>query len=176
MRPASRLLAAVSSAGRALQPNAPTGLTGLRTHPAPRSALIYLYNATLDKLKRLPESSVYRQSSEALTRHRLSAVEGTANYQLKEWAERMREQVEQNEQTANRLGVEVKYLSDGRWFLHMEPVGVMEEDPDAERLPENQEIPEARRGQKIIEQITAIAHAEFRRGTELKKTEGFSTQ
>ncbi|KAK7542149.1 ETC complex I subunit conserved region-domain-containing protein [Phyllosticta citribraziliensis] len=177
MRPASRLLAAVSSAGRALQPNAPTGLTGLRTHPAPRSALIYLYSATLDRLKRLPDSSVYRQSAEALTRHRLSVVEATANYQLKEWAERMREQVDENERTASRLGVEVKYTSDGKWYLYMEPVGVMEEDPDVERLPENQEIPEARRGQKIIEQLTAIAHAEFRRGSELKrKNEEVSSQ
>ncbi|KAK7509541.1 NADH-ubiquinone oxidoreductase-like protein [Phyllosticta citriasiana] len=177
MRPASRLLAAVSAAGRALQPNAPTGLTGLRTHPAPRSALLYLYSATLDRLKRLPDTSVYRQSAEALTRHRLSVVEATANYQLKEWAERMREQFDENEQAARRLGVEVKYLSDGRWFLCMEPVGAMEEDPDAERVPENQEIPEARRGQKIIEQLTAIAHAEFRRGNELKRTtEDFSAK
>ncbi|KAG9622147.1 hypothetical protein KCU64_g20939, partial [Aureobasidium melanogenum] len=66
MRASSRLLA---QASRFLTPGAPTGLTGVLTHAAPRSTLLYLYNSTLDKLKQFPEHSVYRQSTEALTKH-----------------------------------------------------------------------------------------------------------
>jgi NADH dehydrogenase (ubiquinone) 1 alpha subcomplex subunit 5 len=76
MRAVSRLLASVKSA-QLLEAGAPTGLCGLRTHPAPRSTLIYLYNSTLDKLNQFPESSVYRQSTEALTKHRLQIVKET---------------------------------------------------------------------------------------------------
>jgi NADH dehydrogenase (ubiquinone) 1 alpha subcomplex subunit 5 len=73
MRAASRLLAAVK--GQYLEPGAPTGLTGLRTHASPRSTLLYLYYNTLDRLAQMPATSVYRQSTESLTRHRLSIIE-----------------------------------------------------------------------------------------------------
>lgn len=76
MRAISRLLADVKPT-RFLEPNAPTGLCGLRTHPSPRSTLLYLYHSTLEKLEKLPKSSVYRQSTEALTRHRLEIIKGT---------------------------------------------------------------------------------------------------
>ncbi|KAF2455101.1 NADH-ubiquinone oxidoreductase 29.9 kDa subunit [Lineolata rhizophorae] len=75
MRPAFRLLASVKSSARFLEPGAPTGLTGLRTHATPRTALVSVYTSTLDKLKALPESSTYRHSTEALTKHRLKIVE-----------------------------------------------------------------------------------------------------
>ncbi|ORY03648.1 ETC complex I subunit conserved region-domain-containing protein [Clohesyomyces aquaticus] len=74
MRAALRLLASVKPS-QFLEPGAPTGLTGLLTHPSPRSKLLYLYSSTLDKLSKLPESSVYRQSTEALTKHRLAVIE-----------------------------------------------------------------------------------------------------
>lgn len=74
MRAASRLFAAVKP-GQYLEAGAPTGLTGLATHPSPRSTLLFHYTSTLTKLKQIPESSVYRQSTEALTRHRLSIIE-----------------------------------------------------------------------------------------------------
>ncbi|KAL8896946.1 MAG: hypothetical protein Q9207_007466, partial [Kuettlingeria erythrocarpa] len=51
-----RLLAAVKPE-RFLTPGNPTGLTGLLTHPAPRTQLLYLYSATLAKLARLPAHS-----------------------------------------------------------------------------------------------------------------------
>lgn len=87
MRSTFRLLANVKPA-RYLEPFAPTGLTGLVTHPSPRPTLIYLYTTTLEKLKAFPESSVYRQSTEALTRHRLQIVESTKPPGFDEWLER----------------------------------------------------------------------------------------
>ncbi|KAG9690820.1 hypothetical protein KCU81_g2692, partial [Aureobasidium melanogenum] len=91
MRASSRLLA---QASRFLTPGAPTGLTGVLTHAAPRSTLLYLYNSTLDKLKQFPEHSVYRQSVEALTKHRLSIVESVKPEGLEEWQSRVKSVVE----------------------------------------------------------------------------------
>lgn len=95
MRAAFRLLASVKP-GQFLEAGTPTGLTGLLTHPSPRSTLLYHYNATLDKLKQLPESSVYRQSTEALTRHRLSIVEQSKPAGWDEWQERIKLQVSED--------------------------------------------------------------------------------
>lgn len=89
MRATLRLLASVKP-GRYLEPGHPTGLTGLYNHPAPRSTLIYLYSSTLDALKPFPEFSVYRRSTEALTRHRLSIVEKVKPAGWDEWSTRAR--------------------------------------------------------------------------------------
>lgn len=90
MRATLRLLANVGSAAKYLEAGTPTGLTGLHTHPSPRSTLLYLYTSTLDKLKAAPEHSVYRQSVEALTRHRLAIVEAAVPPGYEQWAERAR--------------------------------------------------------------------------------------
>ncbi|KAL2761255.1 hypothetical protein ACRALDRAFT_2093603 [Sodiomyces alcalophilus JCM 7366] len=74
MRTTLRLLANIRPA-RYLEPGTPTGLTGLWTHNNPRSALLYIYSNTLEKLRSFPESSLYRQSVESLTKHRLAVVE-----------------------------------------------------------------------------------------------------
>jgi NADH dehydrogenase (ubiquinone) 1 alpha subcomplex subunit 5 len=95
MRAAARLFASVKQA-KYLEPGAPTGLTGLRTHPSPRGALLFLYNATLDKLKEFPESSVYRQATESLTKHRLSIVESAVPAGYKEWIERVQYELDEN--------------------------------------------------------------------------------
>lgn len=92
MRSTLRLLASVKP-GRYLEPFAPTGLTGLFTHPSPRPTLIYLYSTTLQKLKAFPESSAYRQSTEALTRHRLQIVESTKPAGYDAWLERVKKTV-----------------------------------------------------------------------------------
>ncbi|KAH9876870.1 hypothetical protein IAQ61_002231 [Plenodomus lingam] len=89
MRAALRLLASVKP-GQFLEVGAPTGLCGLLTHPSPRSALLYHYTSTLDKLKQIPESSVYRQSTEALTKHRLQIIEKSEPQGWKEWQDRVR--------------------------------------------------------------------------------------
>ncbi|KAI9783165.1 MAG: hypothetical protein M1816_001487 [Peltula sp. TS41687] len=96
MRVFSRLLANVKPAARYLEPGTATGLTGLFTHPTPRSTLLYLYYSTLDKLKELPESSVYRQSTEALTKHRLKIVEGIKPDGHDAWLDRSRKDVEKH--------------------------------------------------------------------------------
>lgn len=92
MRAAARLLASVKP-GQVLEAGTPTGLTGLLTHPSPRSALLYHYSNTLEKLKQIPESSVYRQSTEALTKHRLAIVEQSKPKGWDEWQEKVKLQV-----------------------------------------------------------------------------------
>lgn len=52
-----------------------TGLTGLKVHHDPLPELKKTYEATLQTLSAIPQSSVYRQGAEALTLHRLKAVE-----------------------------------------------------------------------------------------------------
>ncbi|KAL3456595.1 ETC complex I subunit conserved region-domain-containing protein [Aspergillus heterothallicus] len=92
MRSTLRLLASVKPA-RYLEPFAPTGLTGLTTHPSPRPTLIHIYKSTLEKLKAFPESSAYRQSTEALTRHRLQIIESTKPPGYEAWLERVKKTV-----------------------------------------------------------------------------------
>lgn len=53
-----------------------TGITGLEVHPDPLPALAATYKSTLNLLSTIPSSSVYRQATEAITKHRLSLVEG----------------------------------------------------------------------------------------------------
>ena len=95
MRPALRLLASVRS-GRYLEPGNPTGLTGLYNHPAPRSTLLYLYNATLERLNEFPEHSVYRQSAEGLTRHRRSLVESVKPEGFDDWVAQLQARSQTN--------------------------------------------------------------------------------
>jgi len=54
---------------------ASTGITGLEAHPDPLPALKHTYTSTLNLLGSLPSTSVYRQATEALTKHRLQTVE-----------------------------------------------------------------------------------------------------
>jgi NADH dehydrogenase (ubiquinone) 1 alpha subcomplex subunit 5 len=95
MRAFSRLFAAIKP-GQFLEAGTPTGLTGLNTHPSPRSTLIYLYSSTLDKLHQMPESSVYRQSAEALTKHRLSIIESIKPPGWDAWEQHIHYQVQEN--------------------------------------------------------------------------------
>jgi len=87
MRRTLRQLASVKPA-RYLEAGTPTGLTGLYTASTPRATLLYLYSTTLDKLKAFPEHSVYRQSVEALTKHRMSLVQSVKPAGYDEWAAR----------------------------------------------------------------------------------------
>lgn len=84
MKSTLRLLAAVKP-GRFLEPGNPTGLTGLLNHPAPRSTLLYIYGSTLEKLKSFPEHSVYRQSTEAITKHRRDIIQAIKPKGYEEW-------------------------------------------------------------------------------------------
>lgn len=60
-----------------------TGITGLAVHPNPLPELIKTYESTLSALSTIPQSSVYRQGVEALTRHKLNIVTG-ANGNIQE--------------------------------------------------------------------------------------------
>ena len=90
MRSSLRLLARYHQAGL------PTGLTGLRTHAHPRSTLLTVYRTTLDHLQKLPESSLYRQSTEALTKQRLAFVERAVPAGYEEWESRARKVMADN--------------------------------------------------------------------------------
>lgn len=103
MRPTARLFATIVKGNtKRLESNTPTGLTGVLTHPSPRPHLIYLYNATLSKLSRFPEDSVYRKSTEALTKQRLAIVESALPDGLSEWQQRISQLAAQPEATPER--------------------------------------------------------------------------
>lgn len=95
MRATLRLLAGVKPA-RYLQAGAQTGIAGVYTHSTPRSTLLYLYATTLEKLKAAPESSVYRQSVEALTKHRMAIVQAVKPEGYDEWRVRAQKLVADN--------------------------------------------------------------------------------
>lgn len=105
MRPALRLFAAVRGT---IEPGTPTGLTGLLTHPAPRSTLMYLYSTTLTKLQQIPESSVYRQSVEALTKKRLAIVEAQTAPGHYAWLDTMRYRIDEFQQAQKKAGLDSK--------------------------------------------------------------------
>jgi NADH dehydrogenase (ubiquinone) 1 alpha subcomplex subunit 5 len=106
MRPALRLLASVTKGSQLYaEAGLPTGLTGLLTHYSPRSTLLYLYSSTLDKLQSFPEHSVYRQSTEALTRHRMSIVESVKPAGLAEWQQRVEKLVDEHPEAFKRVPV-----------------------------------------------------------------------
>lgn len=52
-----------------------TGITGVPVHPSPLPTLVGMYQATLKLLEAIPDGSVYRQATEALTNQRLAIVE-----------------------------------------------------------------------------------------------------
>ncbi|MCJ1244941.1 hypothetical protein MMC30_002142 [Trapelia coarctata] len=124
MRSTLRLLATVKPA-RYLEAGNPTGLTGLFTHPAPRSTLIYLYSRTLDKLKAFPDHSAYRTATEALTKHRLQIVESIKPAGYDEWSAAAAKQIQEHPDVFNTPeggvdhdgGRNVKTVHDGRAFV-----------------------------------------------------------
>lgn len=127
MKNTLRLLAAVKP-GRYLEAGNPTGLTGLLTHPAPRSTLLYLYGATLDKLKAFPDYSVYRQSTEALTKHRMSIIESIKPEGYDEWAKKAAEKIEKYPEAFQPGGNYVHRSAGGQDFVTLED----QEDEDQE--------------------------------------------
>ncbi|THH19851.1 hypothetical protein EW146_g1389 [Bondarzewia mesenterica] len=52
-----------------------TGITGLAVHPNPLPELARTYESTLTTLSSLPQTSVYRQGTEALTLRKLKIVQ-----------------------------------------------------------------------------------------------------
>ena len=119
MRNTLRLLAIVKP-GRYLEAGNPTGLTGLFTHPAPRSTLLYLYGATLDKLKAFPDHSVYRQSTEALTKHRMKIIESIKPEGYEEWAKQAAEKIEKFPEAFQPGGNYIRKTAGSQDFVSLE--------------------------------------------------------
>lgn len=124
MKSTLRLLATVKP-GRYLEAGNPTGLTGLFNHPAPRSTLLYLYGATLDKLEAFPDHSIYRQSTEALTKHRMKIIESIKPEGYEEWAKKAAEKIEKHPEAFRPGEKYVRKSSAGQDF-------VMQEDKEFE--------------------------------------------
>lgn len=123
MKHTLRLLAAVKPG----EAGNPTGLTGLFTHPSPRSTLLYLYGATLDKLKSFPDHSVYRQSTEALTKHRMNIIQSIKPDGYDEWAKKAAEKLEKYPEAFQPGGNLVRREANGQAF-----VAVEDKDPEDE--------------------------------------------
>jgi NADH dehydrogenase (ubiquinone) 1 alpha subcomplex subunit 5 len=142
MRRTLRLLANVKPV-RYLEAGNPTGLTGLYTHSSPRSSLLFLYSSTLEKLEKFPESSLYRKSVEAQTKHRMAIVEAAEPPGYKEWVQRAQKIVEENPDEfsiATSAKVDgasaVKVISGGSVFIHRtdpQPKDVRYNEWDGER-------------------------------------------
>ncbi len=94
--------------------------------------MLYLYSATLDKLRRLPESSVYRQATEKLTRHRLRLVETVVPPGLAEWETKLQAQMREHpaafEGTTD--GAAQQGQHDGRRFVFVTVPAVPTDDVD----------------------------------------------
>ncbi|KAF2636915.1 hypothetical protein P280DRAFT_144298 [Massarina eburnea CBS 473.64] len=146
MRAAARLLASVRP-GRVLEAGTPTGLTGLVTHPSPRSTLLYHYNATLDKLKQAPESSVYRQSAEALTRQRLKVIEEAKPAGWDAWMQKVQAQVADDpdlyESFTTSAGINIVLPSAGE--IDLRSPGASWDGEEAPAFPEGIRTAEERR-------------------------------
>lgn len=112
MKSSLRLFASVkpAAASKYLKPFSATGLTGLPTHPCPRPALLHVYKSTLNKLQSFPESSVYRQAVEALTKHRLAIVESTKPEGHESWEKTIKEAIARDEKRKVYLGVDGSYV------------------------------------------------------------------
>ena len=63
-----------SAATKFMRTKRTTNIAGLEIHPDPLPELVSTYTHTLNVLKGLPESAVFRQSSEAVTQQRLDIV------------------------------------------------------------------------------------------------------
>ena len=120
MRQTTRLLATIVKGERThLNANTPTGLTGVFTHPTPRPHLLYLYNHTLSKLQSLPAESVYRQSTEALTKHRLAIVQAAVPAGQQEWQKRLETIANGDEATPERSLS--RLMLQGKGYLPQKP-------------------------------------------------------
>ncbi|KAI5926719.1 ETC complex I subunit conserved region-domain-containing protein [Camillea tinctor] len=130
MRGTHRLLASVKP--RYFQPGNPTGLTGLLTHSSPRSTLLYLYTETLERLKPIPSTSLYRQSIEAQTRHRLAIVEAAEPPGHQEWRARIAQFAAADPSALRRqFGDDLRYYRQegGRSFVERSDWRLEDADP-----------------------------------------------
>jgi NADH dehydrogenase (ubiquinone) 1 alpha subcomplex subunit 5 len=169
MRASLRLFAAVRPAARYLEAGTPTGLTGVPTHASPRSTLLYLYTSTLDKLKAVPEHSVYRQSVEAVTKHRMSLVEAVVPPGYDEWADKAHKLLEQhpdqfnsNEEGSSVAGARTIKVERGGQAFVVRQIPEKEDQRYAEWDGEVDEGPELE-GSRTLEEKEDLRHMFQRR-------------
>ncbi|PWN52343.1 hypothetical protein IE53DRAFT_312276 [Violaceomyces palustris] len=81
---------------------ASTDLTGIEVESDPLKKLDQTYTKTLEILKTLPESTVYRQAAEALTKHRLEIVRSA-----------LKENVEDSEKLEQLISTTEAKIDDG---------------------------------------------------------------
>jgi NADH dehydrogenase (ubiquinone) 1 alpha subcomplex subunit 5 len=103
-------IARLANPSRFLTPGNPTGLTGLLTHPSPRTTLVVLYTSTLSKLKQFPAHSSYRTAVEALTKHRLNLVESYKPARWEEWNSKAQEVLKKYPTLFAKPGPRVRYV------------------------------------------------------------------
>jgi len=70
-----RLFQAVVSSAHPVRQKLTTGLTGIKVHPNPLPALRDTYSSNLQLIRTFPDTSVYRQSLEALLSHKLKNLQ-----------------------------------------------------------------------------------------------------
>jgi NADH dehydrogenase (ubiquinone) 1 alpha subcomplex subunit 5 len=87
-----RLLQAAASSSR--NGKTSTGLFGLAVHPRPLPHLLSVYSSTLSDLAGLPPTAVYRQATEALTKHRIDVIKAASGEQGEAGGEAAVEKVE----------------------------------------------------------------------------------
>ena len=153
-----------------LTPGNPTGLTGVLTHPSPRTELIALYTATLAKLSRFPSSSAYRNATEALTAHRLAQAESLIPAGWDEWktkADSLLQKYPNLFKVHSPSKQYVRYDAGGKVFISEQ--FVEEEDPDEVEF-EGQGLPTMRPGFGGIEAGKKLAERAGN-ATELEKGE-----
>ncbi|RKF59256.1 NADH-ubiquinone oxidoreductase 29.9 kDa subunit, mitochondrial [Erysiphe neolycopersici] len=111
-----------------LEAGAPTGLTGLFTHVSPRSTLMYTYHSTLEALSKLPESSIYRQSTEALTKHRMEIVTSVEPAGLAEYSEKVKKIVKSNAWAFQDEDGDIQHVQrDSKSFIVMKPKNIRDD-------------------------------------------------
>lgn len=165
MRSATRLFASVQRSTQFLEAGAPTGLTGVVTHASPRSTLLYIYHSTLEKLKQFPEHSMYRQSTENLTKHRMNIVEQVKPAGLEEWHQRIAPVADEFPNAFRR--VEIQTQSGGKEYNIIWKAGALEgmkneewdDEVVGEPMPEGVRLESEKAWQKQLMRDTQAEHA-----------------
>ncbi|RKF61810.1 NADH-ubiquinone oxidoreductase 29.9 kDa subunit, mitochondrial [Golovinomyces cichoracearum] len=113
---------------RYLEVGSCTGLTGLFTHASPRSTLMYTYHSTLEALSKLPPTSLYRKSTEALTKHRMAIVEAVKPAGLEEYHKKVKDVIAANPWAFQDDDGDLRHVSrGGKQFLVVKPKPVRDD-------------------------------------------------
>ena len=156
MRSSAIRLATASS--KYLTPGNPTGLTGVLTHPSPRTELIALYTLTLAKLGKFPSNSAYRNATEALTKYRLAQAESVKPAGWDEWKTKADSLLQKYPDLFRVYRPSKQYVrydaGGGKVFISEQ--FIPERDPDEVEF-EGRTLPNVRQGSRGIDDMTKLA-------------------